>query len=122
MCKAKEYVNQLKEISESIQNDVNQLHRKLTKLEGMQQDILHMIENDSFNAAEGYFYAKKLQDIRRERREIKNEIEIMSYLKSTPKIIDGHVKQIEPNINKIDSKLTYLTEHKIYNPRVLKEA
>lgn len=43
-------------------------------------DIYHNIELTSFNAYQGYMYCKQLQTVLRNRRRIKNEIEIIGYV------------------------------------------
>lgn len=44
------------------------------------QDILHKIELDNFNASSGFMLAKKLQNIRCERRNLKDENFILNHL------------------------------------------
>jgi Mg2+ and Co2+ transporter CorA len=46
-----------------------------------QQDLLHRLEFDTFNASEGYQLAKKLQEVRRLRRELKNDQELLKPLR-----------------------------------------
>jgi hypothetical protein len=45
------------------------------------QDLLHRLEFDSFNAAEGYHLAKKVQAARIRRRELKNKQEVLKPLR-----------------------------------------
>lgn len=76
----------LDEVTERL-NILEELPKKvkleLTRLEQEQCDLLHMIELGKFNACEGYKLAKRLQDIRVERREIKNIKENIEKSRST---------------------------------------
>ncbi|MEH6941505.1 hypothetical protein [Bacillus sp. JJ722] len=53
------------------------LQSDLKNLEMEQQDLLHLIEFKAFNASDGYKYSKDLQRVRNQRREIKNNIELL---------------------------------------------
>ena len=44
MCKAKEYIEQMKNVSDSIDKTRKELQKKLKQLEAIQQDVLHIIE------------------------------------------------------------------------------
>ncbi|MCR4362083.1 hypothetical protein NUG13_12160 [Bacillus subtilis] len=57
------------------QETQNELDKELQRMDVMIQDILHIIEFMSFNAVEGYKFAKMLQEIRKARRKIKNRME-----------------------------------------------
>lgn len=46
------------------------------------QDILHKIEFDNFNASSGFILAKKLQNVRQERRRLKDDNFILNHLLS----------------------------------------
>lgn len=124
MCKAQVLSKTILNAYQESQNYIDGLYQRLSELDKTQQDLLHFIENDNFNACEGYFYAKQIQEVRQERRQIKYEIETMKILVDTiqPRT---NIKKIEIATNKIlikDKKLHKLVENKTYNPRVLRVA
>lgn len=78
--------------------DLNNINNRLCDLE-------HKIENDNFNACEGYKLAKQLKEIRQERRKIKNEIAqlepLYNYLQNH-KQINIDMFKVKTQIDKID--------------------
>jgi hypothetical protein len=121
MCKAKQYSEQLLNIYKSIEEDINTYDIELRKTEGYLQDIMHIIENENFNASEGYKLSKMIKDARIERRDLKNEIETLNILKKT--YIQMSKKQLNKtseSIKEKDKQLGELKEKKIYVPRTLK--
>ena len=71
----------LESAAQKIYAEIQRLGKKHGELEKKKCDIEHYIENYSLNAAEGYRMAKMLQDILRERRDIKNDIQRLNQLK-----------------------------------------
>lgn len=85
-----------KEVTEmrSVEELVNSLHciftdlpkhyeankREISDLEGEQQDLLHIIELTNFDACKGFKYSKELQRVRKRRRELKDENELLENL------------------------------------------
>ena len=85
-----------------------------------QQDLLHMIENESFNASKGYQLAKTIKDLRVERRMVKNEFETLKQLKKG--FVDESIKsliQTAQDIRQKDELLNRLSLNKIYTPRIV---
>lgn len=75
-------------------------------------DLAHYVEFCTLNACQGYKVAKKWHDLRCERREIKNELEVVSFIlnkKITDSVSEEAIKLVD-NINK-----------RQYEPRVFKE-
>lgn len=106
MCKAKNTIDQILQLCEEAEQFYKEQTKALNKLNQMQQDVLHMIENDNFNAAEGYCYAKRLKDIREERRLIKHEVETMLAIKP---MIGNVLKQVKTSQGKvINLKIKYI--------------
>jgi hypothetical protein len=69
------------ELSKQLLNDVIKVKEEYNRYYGNVHitdlqicDLLHQIEFDTFNAAEGYCLAKKLQEARRQRRQLKDEV------------------------------------------------
>jgi Tfp pilus assembly protein PilO len=82
----------------------------------MEQDLLHLIEFDNFNAYEGYLYAKKLKETRNERRKIKNELEPMKIMIDNIRPLKEKFKQTYEKVDIADKRL----HNSKYHPRVLK--
>lgn len=62
------------------------------------QDLEHIIEAVDFNASEGYKLAKKLQQIKRARREVKDNLEVFKCVTTT--INFGSLSGVQPKIDK----------------------
>ena len=70
-------------------NQINQyeeqgeeLSSKLSELDIKTQDILHYIENENFNASQGCILAKKIKELRIERRIIKNKLQLLNLFRT----------------------------------------
>lgn len=120
MCKANDYISNLKNIHDSIGNDIKDMLGELSKLDKLTSDILHKIESGTFSASEGYNYAKTLQLILQKRRKLKNELQPLTQLQN---VIEGN--EMSTKINK--TKIKILKFNNIckqgaaaYNFRVLK--
>lgn len=82
-----------------------------------QTDLLHEIENNNFSASEGYCKAKELQELRRQRRKLKNEYAVLeplyTYLNNN--------KKLEIDLFKVRTTMQRIKEGKdnwIYTPRL----
>ncbi len=120
MCMAKDYAGQLMEIYSNITVDMAELRKRLYECDRLEQDYLHIIEGNNFNAAQGYKLAKLIQENRHKRRNIKNELQTMHILKKS--IIDKNInilKSTYGNIKRQDEILTQLQENAVYKPRIL---
>lgn len=119
MCKALSCSEQLSNVISSARDDFDSLNHRLSVLDKMQQDILHTIENtNSIDLYEGWKLTKSLQEIRRERRKIKNELETMVIL-----IRDlGHLKKTKSKVEQKETELNNRLKktNKGYKMRVLK--
>lgn len=71
------------EFFQTIDDKRNKLNTELSTIDIKQQELLHYIENHSFNAAKSCHIIKQLKKIRYERRQIKNQLEIVNGLKDT---------------------------------------
>ena len=118
MCKALKYAENLINIFQEIENDIINLNQQYKETDLKQQDLLHMIEGDNFNASEGYCLAKTIKDTRINRRNYKNEIKTLIMLKT---VVDKHIndfKCITGNIKREDVQLHKCSENKMYTSRV----
>ena len=120
MCKAKHYAEELLTVYEKVKNDINGLYVSLKETELKEQDYLHIIENEKFNASQGYLLSKLIKDNRTKRRDIKNEIHTLVNLKKS--FVDkniGNLKSLYGDIKRNDDMLNSLKERKVYIPRIL---
>lgn len=117
MCIAKEIVNNLIQLLDQVETEYKNLTEQHSKCDKIEQDILHKVENSNFNACEGFYLAKNLQEVRRYRRLVKNEIPTMDALKSYINIkqLKSQFENTLKNINTAEEKLG-----KKYHPKILK--
>ncbi len=80
----------------------------------MQLDLLHKIENEHFNAVEGYYLAKELHDLRVERRNIKNELHNIGDLRSCIHSLRKGLTTFANTLSKLEEK----QNNPIYKPRI----
>lgn len=119
MCQAKKLGEQVMQLTNNINKILLEYNRQLSNLDIQISDILHFIENENFNASQGYGYAKKLKQLRIERRRIKIEIEPLRMLNSTT------LKNLQPlrctmgNITKKDEELQKCISERKYVPRAI---
>lgn len=116
MCKSLELTETILNTFVQIEKEFKNLKDEIESTNDETQDILHDIELSNFNAAEGYFMAKKIQDVRRRRRQAKDEMEklnmIYTYISQNQNIrqklldISRKIKTREEN-----------QQHRIYAPR-----
>lgn len=110
-----DFANQVKEIARVLshaQTRKTELLSKLSDIDKQVVDIEHYIEFGKFNACQGFMAFKMLQNALRQRREYKNEIEMLS-----------QVEECRLNVTAIATFASKISgiENKVYNPRVLSE-
>lgn len=76
--KTLDIVNNFTDSLLSINKKIKDLNLDLDKCNQAQQDIVHEIEFTKFSSVDGYYLARKLKEIRQERRRIKNDITILT--------------------------------------------
>ena len=69
------HIEELKEFENNLESRFNQLNQKKSEFDLAEQDILHYIEFERYDAVTGAKLLKKLKEVRIGRREIKNEFE-----------------------------------------------
>lgn len=88
---------QLDEITQKTQvfkNNKQWLVEKESVIDKKISDILHYLEFYPISASDGYMLSKQLQDLRRERRKIKNELHAISVISTgCAQIIDSSVQK-----------------------------
>jgi signal recognition particle GTPase len=81
MCKASKYLSELDNLVNNINKDFELLSKKQSEYDSMLSDIYHKIENANFNACEGYYLTKQLQELLRKRRVVKDEFSRLNTLR-----------------------------------------
>lgn len=110
-----DFADKVKDIANVLshaQTRKNELLSKLSDIDKQVVDMEHYIEFGKFNAYQGYMAFKMLQNALRQRREYKNEIEMLSQAEEC----QVNVMAIAKFANKISN-----IESKTYSPRVLSE-
>ncbi len=121
MSVAGDYVEKLLSTLGDITNKYDENYEQIKKLEGETQDLLHKLEfNERLRLYEGFYIAKRLHEIRKIRRQLKNENETLFYLydmiNKNPQFKNTFIK-VQGDIKK---KLKDIGERK-YRPKVLVE-
>lgn len=91
MCMASKRLQELNCFLRNIEDDLKKLNRKQSEYDKKLSEHYHKIETAKFNAAEGYYLAKELQEILQKRRIIKNELRKMQLLHN--QIRDNKIKE-----------------------------
>lgn len=81
----KSIVKQFDELYEMLMAAEPLLQLRLKNVEGKQQDLLHAMEFNSYNASEGFKKYKEMKEVREERRGIKDALLIVKILKENLK-------------------------------------
>lgn len=69
-----EILDGIQELGLAIDQRMLLLKGTLSYYDRREQDLLHEVEDSKYNVCEGYKYYKRLQDLRKERRKVKNEM------------------------------------------------
>ena len=99
-----------------------QLQAELYSKEGERDDLLHEIELSKLNAIERMQVYTKLENVLRERRVIKDKIDLVSTVKpyTTKYTMKGICGETETTIKNIET-LQKNQENRQYTPRILKD-
>jgi hypothetical protein len=116
MCKAIDFANGINEQITEAKEYYNKLRIKQSVLDGVEQDILHKIEDlDKFSLYTGWKICMSLSKLRKARRKTKNELKTMQSLINQL----GEFTVKDAVINKEATTLEELTNKKIYHKRQL---
>ena len=120
MCKGMDYANTLVDTVELILNRRNLLRKKLSELDGGQVDLLHKIENeDRMNVVQGYDLYKALHELRKSRRQVKDELMVLESLAMKTNSIKANLVQARQQAKVLDDKAIYLHKNKVYKAKQL---
>jgi hypothetical protein len=101
MCKASKHLEEIDNVIKSIKYDHKLLSEKVSKYDIAISDHYHKIETVNFNACEGYYLTKQLQELLRKRRIIKDEFSRLNALMQTLEVARMH-----NSINKSKQSIT----------------
>ena len=115
-------LNNIKDFFYNIEEIEKKLNTELYNKEGERDDLLHEIELSKLNAIEIMSTYKKLETVLKERRIIKDKIELIKTIKPyTSKFITkGICAETDVTIKNIET-LKSNQENRQYTPRVLKD-
>lgn len=108
---------------QDIDKRLNELNKEQSVADIKQDEILHYVENHKLSASQSCKLIKKLKEVRKERRLIKDEIDIVRSLKDTfvdkykNKFIEKDIMQAIKNLRALENRQNnpkytyqYLTE------------
>lgn len=98
-------------------NQIKYLEKEVQLCNLETSDLLHLIELDNFNASDGFKHAKDLQITRQKRRELKDELEILSDLQENLKTNRPFTHQVDA-INKLSIQRQKRMKTRGYTPRI----
>jgi predicted RNase H-like nuclease (RuvC/YqgF family) len=80
---ASKYLKEFDSVVTNIKSDISKLQKKQSQYDKRISEIYHKLETMKFNACEGYYISKELQDILRKRRLVKQELYRMNGICNT---------------------------------------
>lgn len=117
----KQYINNFKEfysIMESVDNQFNKLSKEISRIDLEQSDLLHIVENRLYDKDKMGDVVLQLQKVRLRRRQLKNEMKIVSVLRNFKKTVDkSAAKKTLTVIDKIEKEM----KHPVYTTKVIFE-
>jgi hypothetical protein len=119
MCHAKILGEKLLELTNEIKQKLIDCNNQLSNIDVQISDVLHYIENENFNACQGFIYAKKLKELRLQRRRIKAEIEPLRMLNAVTSKNVQPLKCTLGNVVKKNEDLQKCIDEKKYIPRAI---
>lgn len=122
MQQALDLLKNIKEFFYNIDETEKKLNTELYNKEGERDDLLHEIELSKLNAIEIMSTYKKLETVLKERRIIKDKIELINTIKpyTSKFIMKGICAETDTTIKNIET-LKSNQESRQYTPRVIKD-
>lgn len=118
----KELALELESVINKIEKAYDDIKNEKSRIDLLREDLLHFVEGNTFNASQGYKYAKALQKIQNERRIVSDEFKSIQ-------VLYGKISMIKNQINKatLQTINTVNKNEKIaelgldaYSPRILR--
>lgn len=118
----KKFLESIIDFFKNVDENIFELNKQLAIKEGEQEDLLHELELGKLNAIDINKTARQLIKTRKERRQIKDNLELLKTLKPTTDTYykKGINAEITQTISNLDSLLKTWHDRK-YTPRVLKD-
>jgi carbamate kinase len=105
MCLASKYLSQLESITREIHEHKDLLAKKMSEYDKQLVDHYHKVETTNFNACEGYYLTKDLQEILQKRRVTKDEWSKLNTLTQIIKLSkDSEFSQTKKSLGKYKEK------------------
>lgn len=115
--KIEETINNLHEMTSEIPKRLKMIEQELSLCDLEKNDLLHLMEFNRLNAAEGARYSKELHITLNKRRELKDEYdELRSVLDNLNK--SRTAKELATSIKKSKEDRVKIKSEKFYTPRV----
>ena len=112
----KEVIKAINTISD-FEDNKDSLVEELSKSDTEISDLLHFLENENFNARDGYKVAKRIKEARQKRRKAKNGISlIQTFEQNSNKLINSDNRRMLISILGREEKRLSNTE---YNYRII---
>lgn len=94
--------------------------KMIKKLEQETQDLLHLIELKDLDVYKGFTVYKQLQEVRKERRELKDENDLLRQVEGELRKMQKYVPKLNEGLGDIRKSKIYKTNRK-YNFRIRKD-
>ncbi len=114
MCVARELSTNLRDTVISIRKTSEELNNQLSQIDKLINDIQHEIEFGKYDVFRGYKKFKQLQNAYCERRNIKNEWELIQPLISYTGNIERNIDKVHSEV--VNKELSY--KNRKYTPRI----
>ncbi len=121
-----EIIEKVKEISElmnELQSYTNNLSASLQAVDYRISDLLHFIESEKLDTKACYRIVKELKNVRKDRRKIKNDMELSKTLNlNLNKLLNIENRQfLLAELNKTNNHLNNKYKNRIYTEEEIKE-
>ena len=93
----KELALELESVINKIEKAYDDIKNEKSRLDLLREDLLHFVEGNTFNASQGYKYAKALQKIQNERRIVSDEFKSIQ-------VLYGKINMVKDNQKKDTNK------------------
>ena len=118
----KELALELEDVINKIEKAYDDIKNEKSRLDLLREDLLHFIEGSTFNASQGYKYAKALQKIQNERRIVSDNFKSIQILYDRINIIKDKINKATLQTINIVNKNEKIAELGLnaYSPRILR--
>ncbi|WP_025909278.1 hypothetical protein [Priestia flexa] len=104
MSRAFQILSQMESLQKEVNIKIVELSKEQSRLDKELSRIYHKAETNKFNAAEGYYIAKELQETTRERRAVKQDLEYYQTLKHNMGLNESFGNKIKQATKTLHSK------------------